>query len=63
MLPLKVLIGGNSATINYEGLAPGAVGLYQFNVVVPAVSSGVAAITFELGAPSTLNTTLYFATQ
>jgi uncharacterized protein (TIGR03437 family) len=32
---LQVKIGGVPATATYAGLMPGAVGLYQFNVVVP----------------------------
>ena len=31
-----ILIGGSPATVSYAGLAPGLVGVYQFNVVVPA---------------------------
>ena len=36
---LKVTIGGVSANVTYAGLAPGYVGLYQFNVVVPSVGA------------------------
>ncbi|HLH00162.1 MAG TPA: IPT/TIG domain-containing protein [Bryobacteraceae bacterium] len=36
-LPLQVLFGQTPAMFTYEGLAPGYVGLYQFNVVVPPV--------------------------
>ena len=35
-LPVTVTIGGLDAAIAYQGLAPGFVGLYQVNVVVPA---------------------------
>ena len=35
--PLSVTIGGTAATVNYAGLAPGLVGLYQFNVVPPVI--------------------------
>ena len=31
-----VSIGGVPATVTYSGLAPGEVGLYQMNIVVPA---------------------------
>jgi uncharacterized protein (TIGR03437 family) len=34
---LKVTFGGAPVTVNYMGLAPGYVGLYQFNVVVPNI--------------------------
>jgi uncharacterized protein (TIGR03437 family) len=47
----------------YAGLAPGAVGLYQFNVVVPNVpSSDTTLLTFTLGGiPGAQN--LYIAIQ
>lgn len=49
-LPLQFFIGQVSATISYDGLAPGAVGLYQFNVIVPNIpSSDLAPVTFSLG--------------
>ena len=37
LFPLQITFGQTPAVITYEGLAPGYVGLYQFNVVVPAV--------------------------
>jgi uncharacterized protein (TIGR03437 family) len=51
-LPLTVTIGASNANVTYAGLAPGVVGLYQFNVVVP-VSYGqptAAPLTLSLGA-------------
>ena len=43
-------IGGVNATTNFSGLAPGLVGLYQFNVVVPNVAANAAApLTFAVG--------------
>jgi len=52
---LQILLGGKSATLSYAGLAPGYVGLYQFNVVVPDVAvSDMVSVTFNLGGvPST----------
>ena len=42
-------IGQIRATVTYSGLAPGAIGLYQFNVVVPNVAPGDAVpVTFTL---------------
>lgn len=35
-----VTIGGVTATVAYAGLAPGYVGLYQINVVMPGVANG-----------------------
>ncbi len=51
-------IGGLGASVQYAGLAPGQVGLYQFNVVVPAtVAGGDQAVQISLnGAPVTLQT-------
>lgn len=42
VLPLKVFIGGVPATVTYAGSAPGWVGLYQINVMVPSVPAGDA---------------------
>jgi uncharacterized protein (TIGR03437 family) len=38
--PLEVFVGGTRAAVTYAGLAPNAVGVYQINVVVPAVAAG-----------------------
>jgi uncharacterized protein (TIGR03437 family) len=49
--PFNVLFGGAPATVSFAGLASGAVGLYQFNVVVPNVGAGNAIpLTFMLGS-------------
>ncbi|MGB6946258.1 MAG: hypothetical protein WBE37_27925 [Bryobacteraceae bacterium] len=46
----SISIGGLPATVLYAGLAPQYVGLYQFDVVVPQVSSGNSVpVTFTLG--------------
>src|SRR5581483_173494 len=48
--PLTVSIGGTQATVSYSGLAPGYVGLYQINVVIPSIAATNAApVTFSLG--------------
>ena len=62
-LPLQVFVGGTQANVTYQGLAPGFVGLYQFNVVVPAVTaSDKVPVTFNLGGtPGTQ--TVYIAVQ
>jgi uncharacterized protein (TIGR03437 family) len=55
--------GGTSATVSYAGLAPGYVGLYQFNLIVPAVANGNAVpFTFTLGGAGGAQT-LYTAVQ
>ena len=62
-LPLQFVFGGAPATLAYAGLAPGSVGLYQFNVVVPGVAAGGATpLTFTLGGVSG-EQTLYVAVE
>lgn len=41
--------GGVPATLVYSGLAPSAVGLYQFNVTVPNVAPGDVALSADAG--------------
>ncbi len=52
---LQFLFGQSPAQLAYDGLAPGLVALYQFNVIVPAVSdSDLVPLTFNLnGVPGT----------
>ncbi len=60
-LPLGMLFGQTPAQSAYFGLAPGFVGLYQFNVVVPAVAdSDAVPLTFSLGGVAGMQT-LYTA--
>jgi uncharacterized protein (TIGR03437 family) len=48
--PLQIFLGGVAALLTYAGLAPDAVGLYQFNVVVPNIAANDATpLTFALG--------------
>ena len=48
--PLQINFGNLPVTLNYMGLAPGAVGLYQFNAVVPNIAASDAVpVTFMLG--------------
>lgn len=44
-----VLIGGTSARVDFSGLSPQFVGVYQLNVVVPNVAAGVVPLQLELG--------------
>jgi len=55
-------IGPAPAILTYAGLSPGAVGLYQFNLVVPSVPAGKNALTFTLNGQAGTQT-LYLATQ
>jgi uncharacterized protein (TIGR03437 family) len=48
--PVTISIGSTPAQVSYQGLAPGYVGVYQFDVVVPNVSAGNAVpLTVTLG--------------
>jgi uncharacterized protein (TIGR03437 family) len=48
--PVEFYIGQTAATVTYAGLAPGTVGLYQFNVVIPKIAADDATpVTFSQG--------------
>ena len=57
-------IGGAPATVQYAGLAPGAIGLYQINVFVPttATANDLTPVTFTVNGTSGTQT-LYIAVQ
>jgi uncharacterized protein (TIGR03437 family) len=40
---VQITIGGAPATVSYQGFAPGYVGLYQFNVLVPSIAANTNA--------------------
>ena len=57
------VIGGVPAELKYAGLGPGIVGIYQFNVIVPALADNNAApVVFQLGAAAG-SQTLFLAIQ
>jgi uncharacterized protein (TIGR03437 family) len=60
--PLTFKFGSTVATLAYAGLAPGAVGLYQFNVTVPSVTAGDVPLTVE-AAGTPLGQTLFITVQ
>jgi uncharacterized protein (TIGR03437 family) len=45
-----VKIAGTPARVAYSGLAPGAMGLYQVNVELPANRPSPALVDFQFGA-------------
>jgi uncharacterized protein (TIGR03437 family) len=48
--PLQVLFAGTPGFVSYSGLAPMAIGLYQFNVIVPTIAnSDTVPLVFKLG--------------
>lgn len=62
-LPLQILFGTTPAQLPYSGLAPNFVGLYQFDVVVPAVAdSNLVPLSFSLGG-ATGTQTLFTTVQ
>jgi len=48
--PVTISFGSTAATIGFQGLAPGNIGLYQFNFTVPALANGDYQIKFVQGA-------------
>jgi uncharacterized protein (TIGR03437 family) len=53
--PVTVIVGGDNAQVLFAGLAPGFVGLYQVNVIVPSgidSASDVPVVLTEAGATS-----------
>lgn len=63
IMPFQVFFGGTPASVTYAGLAPGMIGLYQFNVVVPDTAPGDAVpLTFSVG-PDAGQQVLYTAVQ
>jgi hypothetical protein len=62
-LPFNLSFGSTNASVTYAGLAPSAVGLYQFNVTVPSVpSSDLTPLSFTLNGAKG-SQTLYIAVQ
>ena len=62
-LPFEILFGDTPAEVPYAGLAPGLVGVYQFNVIVPQVSDGdLVPLKFNLGGVAGAQT-LFTAVQ
>jgi uncharacterized protein (TIGR03437 family) len=50
--PLSVLVGGQAATIQFSGLAPGYPGLYQLNITLPAVFVSPGNLPLALESPN-----------
>jgi len=59
----QITIGGTPATVTFAGLVQNSVGLFQFNVIVPSVtSSDKVAVTFSVGGAAGAQT-LYTTVQ
>jgi uncharacterized protein (TIGR03437 family) len=55
LLPVTVTVGGVEAPVQYQGLAPGFVGLYQVNVQLPTTvtpGDNVEVVIRQNGIPS-----------
>lgn len=58
-LPVSVVIGGRNAAVAFAGLAPGFVGLYQVNAVVPGdAPTGIQNVTVTAGGVSSIAASL-----
>jgi uncharacterized protein (TIGR03437 family) len=63
VLPIEFYFGNTLANVRYAGLAPGNIGLYRFDVIVPAMADDDASpLTFKLGGISG-GQTLYTAVR
>ena len=58
----QFLLDQTSVNVQFAGLAPGLVGLYQFNLVVPSVAAGTHSLTFNFGGQAGTQK-LYVVTQ
>lgn len=58
----SVQIGGSAAKVLFSGCAPGFLGLYQINVVVPNGSAG-AAVSLTVSAGGTVSQTSNIAVR
>jgi serine/threonine-protein kinase len=59
MLPYTLQIGGATAQVTFAGVVGATIGLYQFNVVVPAIPPGEHPITLSVdGVPNNQNLTI-----
>jgi len=60
--PVTMQVNGVAANLSYHGLAPGQIGVYQFNMTVPTVTAGDQPLTFtQNGTKGTQ--TLYLSMQ
>jgi uncharacterized protein (TIGR03437 family) len=58
-LPLSASIGGTDAPVQFLGLTPGAVGLAQANLLVPALSPGAYQVVVTIGGVASNGATVY----
>ncbi len=58
-----VSIGGSNAVVSFAGLAPGFVGLYQVNAVVPSITAGASVPVILTAGGVTSNTAIMPVSQ
>ena len=51
----SVTVGAAVAAVNYIGLTPGSIGLYQANMVVPAVAAGDRPVVITIAGQASNN--------
>lgn len=51
----SVTVSGTMATVNYIGLTPGSIGLYQVNFVVPQVAAGSHPLVITIAGQASNN--------
>jgi uncharacterized protein (TIGR03437 family) len=47
--PVSAVIGGRDAPVQFQGLSPGGIGLFQVNLQVPALAAGDSALVITIG--------------
>lgn len=57
--PLTIKFGTTQAQTTYFGLAPGQVGVYQFNITVPNVANGDFPISITVGGVKAIPSSMY----
>jgi uncharacterized protein (TIGR03437 family) len=51
----SITVGGTLATVDYIGLTPGSIGLYQANFVVPQIAKGTYPVVINIAGQSSNN--------
>jgi uncharacterized protein (TIGR03437 family) len=54
----SVTVGGLPATIEFIGLSPGFVGLYQANIVIPTIAAGTHNLIITIGGTASATTSI-----
>jgi uncharacterized protein (TIGR03437 family) len=60
---VTITFGTKPATVSYAGLAPGAIGLYQFNLIVPDLADGDYPVVVKAGSATAAPATAYLTVR